>query len=58
MDKDEFKEEAKERVEDFKEGASEWADDVKNFWNIDRKALLITIGVCLAIGFVAGAIIF
>lgn len=58
MDKDEFKEEAKERVEDFKEGATEWAGDVKNFWNIDKKALAITCGVCFLIGFVAGAIIF
>ena len=58
MDKEKVKAEVEERVEDFKEGAAEWAGDVKNFWNIDKKALLITIGVCLSIGFIAGAIIF
>lgn len=55
---DKLKEEGKERLEDLKDGADEWKDDVVNFWNIDKKALLITIVVCLAIGFVAGAIIF
>ena len=58
MDKEELKAEAKERVEDFKEGAQDYKEDIKGFWKIDKKAVLITFAIAYGLGILTAVIFF
>jgi hypothetical protein len=54
---DKLKEEGAERLEDFKEGADEFKDDVVSFWKTDKKALAIFGALCFAAGFLLAVIL-
>lgn len=58
MDKEKVEEKFDEVKAELKEEAGEFKADIKNFWNVDKKALVLFGAGVFFIGFVVGAIIF